>query len=378
MPTAEGRVSTDSLGGRVFVNQDGSPDVGREIRRLISEASRSIDIVNPLVTDPRVVDALTKARARGVRVRIITELRDNRGAGIRYPTRGFETADTHSLKKDQFEAIRELATHRVFCRGLRYYAHAKLLLTDESHLLLSSVNLTPNSMGEGAHPSLEAGVQIDDSEVVSSWTAAMVSLWDACPLRLHLMGTDVSLQQEPVTPFVGSQVELERTRPHCMAWSFPPMVFQLRDLLVELCETARERIVFSALTFFLEHEKAHLQVSALRQAIVEALQRGVRVTVVVRPEHFPLSEYPNRGTLDLIACGLRLHGMKGLHAKGVLVDTSACAILSGNINPYSLECGADSAHVECGYCERGELNVMAGYAVFLAWLAANPSHVYQP
>lgn len=363
----------------IFVGGPHRPDLGEEVLRIVQETTRSLTLVTPLVTEPALVEALLAARRRRVQVRLITEVRENRGDGVHYRTRGFEFdagvapgkhfAGTDVDLKKHFAAIRRLAGELVYCRGPRHYAHAKLLLSDDRVLMVSSANGTPNSLGRGGSPSLEAGARVMDGETVTGWGTALRSLWDACPFRLRVQGRDVSLQQESAVSLTGAELEAAPLA----SWSYPPGHRGLRNRLAELVQTAQRRVVLAALTFF-ETDKIPL----LHEALEAALARNVEVMVIVRPEHFPPDRYPDPSTRRLMERGLRLSGFAGLHAKGILVDDTACGIFSANINPYSLECDLESANIEAGLFERAPLQSLAAYARFLEYLVAGRTHEYRP
>lgn len=335
-------------------------------------------VVNPLVTEPALVEALLAARRRRVQVRLITEVRENRGGGVHYRTRGFEFAAAVApgkhfagadadLKK-HFAAIRRLAGELVYCRGPRHYAHAKLLLSDDRVLIVSSANGTPNSLGLGGSPSLEAGLCVTDAEVVTGWAMALHTLWDACPFRLRVQGHDVSLQEEHATHLTG--VELA-SAPYS-GWSYPPGHQGLRDRLMTLVLSARSRIILAALSLYDTN-----RIPLLHGALETAIARGVEVNVLVRPEEFTSHKYPDPSTQSLIGKGLRLFGVTGLHAKGILVDATACGIFSANVNPYSLDSSLPSAHIEAGLFESGPLRLLAPYSRLLESILGKRTHEYR-
>jgi len=346
----------------VFVNTPDRAKLGEEILRCITTARRSLLIINPLITDERLLQHILGARERGVRVKIITELRENRRSGISYPTRGFEVDDEANLN-EHFMAIRRLTTRRVLCRGMRYYAHAKIVVVDHERVILSSANGTSNSLGWGSQPSVEAGVSINEPLVVSKVASVIGQVWEQCPFRLHLLEQDISLQESAVDPHAEFPLEYEINDDSQIVWSYPPYGRALRDSLVRLIRQARKKITFAALSFY-ETDK----VDSLHTALLGALERGVRVTVIVRPEHFRPDQFPDPSTKHLLENGLRLLGMSALHAKGMVVDNSSCAIFSGNINPFSLESDADSAQVEIGMCEFENARFLGAYGRWLSTL----------
>lgn len=346
----------------VFVNSAEKAELGEEILRSIGSARRSVAIINPLISDERLVQQILAARERGVRVKLITELRENRKSGIKYPTRGFEVDDEVSLN-EHFTAIRRLANGRVHCRGMRYYAHAKVIVVDDEQLILSSANGTSNSLGWGSQPSVEAGININEPLVVSKVATVIGQVWEQCPFRLHLLEQDISLQESAVDRQIGFPLESAIYDDSQIVWSYPPHGRALRDSLVRLIRQARKKITFAALSFY-ETDK----VDSLHTALLGALERGVRVTVIVRPEHFRPDQYPDPSTKRLLANGMRLLGVSTLHAKGIVVDNTGCAIFSGNINPFSLESDADSAQVEIGMCEFENARFLGAYGRWLSTL----------
>lgn len=350
------------VGGRVFVNSPDRATLGEEILRSINSARRSILIINPLITDERLIQQILAARERGVRVKIITELRENRGTGIRYPTLGFEV-DAGVDLKEHFMAIRRVTTNRVVCRGLRYYTHSKVLIVDNEQLILSSANGTSNSLGWGSQPSIEAGVSIHEPSVVSKIAAVIGQVWEQCPFRFHLLENDISLQESAVDTQVDFPLDVAIDHDSHVVWSNPPHGMALRNSLVRLIHQANESITCAALSFYDTNK-----IDTLHNALLGALERGVRVTVLVRPEHFRADQYPDLSTKTLLEKGMLLLGVSALHAKGIVVDNAACAIFSGNINPFSLESQAVSAQVEIGLCEFGQPHILDSYGKWLTSL----------
>lgn len=355
----------------VFVNSAEKAELGEEILRSIGSARRSVAIINPLISDERLVKQVLAARERGVRVKIITELRENRKVGVKYPTRGFEVDDDVSLN-DHFTAIRRLVRGRVNCRGMRYYAHAKVIVVDDEQLILSSANGTSNSMGWGLQPSVEAGIRIKEPFVVQKIATAIGHLWELCPFRLHMLEQDISLQESAIDRRLDFPFETTNCDNFRLVWSYPPHGRALRDLLVRLIRQAREKITCAALSFY-----ETSSVYSLHTVLLDALKRGVRVTVIVRPEHFHPDQYPDPSTKHLLENGMRLLGISTLHAKGIVIDNNACAIFSGNINPYSLESDADSAQVEIGICEFEHPQFLGAYGRWLTGLEEASDFKYE-
>jgi len=348
--------------GDLFVNSRGKPALGEEILRTIGTARNSVIIINPIVSDGRLVNEILAARKRGVRVKLITELRENRKTGIKYPTRGFEVEDKCQLD-EHFEAIRRLAISGVHCRGCRYYTHAKVIIADNNQAIISSANGNANSLGWGPQLSFEAGIKFDKQGFVSNFFAIATQLWDLCPFRMQLLENDISLQESAVDKQKNFSYDTMISEQCRLVWSFPPKGKALRDSLVSLVRRAEKKITCIALSFYDTNK-----VQGLHIALLEALSRGVKVTVIVRREHFEDNNYPDEATKELLENGLRLLGMTGMHAKGMLVDNSYCAIFSGNFNPFSLDSDVDSANVEIGLCDFEKEGLLSSYGKLIALL----------
>ena len=361
----------ESVDTAVLVNTPGRALLGEEFLGSVASARRSVIAINPVLTDSRMLDTLIGARKRKVRIKIITELRDNRGSGVKYPTRGFEAEHRMNLQQ-HFKSIRALVQEGVLCRGLQHYAHGKALIVDDLQLVLSSVNWTDNSLGWGVQPSLEAGISIREPAVVTAWSRALGNLWACCPFRLHSLDGDVSLQQAPSYQINTSGLERQCRENVLMSWSYPPDHYGIHDQLVHAIQSARKSVVICALSFYDTEE-----VPVLHDALEEALTRGVTITVIVRPEAFSLDQYPDPSTHRLLARGLRLRGVETLHAKGILVDDSLCGIFSANINPYSLQSRVESAHVECALFAYGGDSLLSRYGRFLEQLNQQATHEYR-
>ncbi len=100
------------------------------------------------------------------------------------------------------------------------------------------------------------------------------------------------------------------------------------------------------------------------------------LTVIVRPDHFRPDQFPDHSTKHLLENGLRLLGVSSLHAKGIVVDENACAIFSGNVNPFSLDCQDASAQVELGLCEYGDAKILRHYGKWLTELETKADFEY--
>ena len=124
------------------------------IRRLISESRRSLDICVFTITDNRIVQRLEEAKARGVKIRIIS---DNNKA------------------MDLGSDLTHLAKSGIDCRLDRTAAHMhhKFAIADQDLLLTGSYNWTRSAATEND----ENIVIINNPQLLRSFTKKFEELW---------------------------------------------------------------------------------------------------------------------------------------------------------------------------------------------------------
>ena len=349
------------------INARGRADLGRGILATIATAKQSLRIMSPMLDDPQIESALIAARMRRVSVKVITGLLEDRKKSPEFPSS--EKGDVRIAG-----AVRNLTTKRIYCRAMGYFPHAKLVFADDQVAWVSSANLASNSLGWGQQSSIEAGLKIEETTQVASLVASFDRLWSACSTQLILDGADVSMQNVSGSKRLSS-IDLDRDMTGLETrWSWPPGGRGLRDRLVDVINGARRRLILAALTLYDTDS-----IGGFHEALVKALSRGVAVDAVVRPEHFEVHQYPDRdpGVMDLIRRGMRLVGVTGLHAKGILSDEAVCGLMTANFNAYSLDSFVDTAHVECGIFGAAGSPMFQGFSRFLASLPAAATHAYR-
>ena len=112
---------------------------------LIEGASQSLDLYAEVVRDGEMVAALIAAEDRGVDVRLIV------------------SPDSEEDDQGRFERglLRQAGAEVWLARGL--YIHAKMILADETTLLIGSQNLTATSLDDNR----EIGLLIDDAHAIA-------------------------------------------------------------------------------------------------------------------------------------------------------------------------------------------------------------------
>ena len=331
----------------VWINSPDCVELTDRLLASIESARKVLWVASPFIDDERIVQSLIRARSRRVRVKVVTDIRNNRGRGKQYVTRGFQAEPEEATKFDAHQScIRELARARISCRSPIHYPHFKLVVADDRIAILSSANLTQNSLGGSLNSSLEVGLAVGRQEQVDQLLLLLSELWSSCPFSLLLNGEDVSIEQHGC----GEQVaHVAKTAAQCGLLVNSPResFFSLTDAIVTAVNQSNREVIFASMSFFDAN-----RVPQLEDAVLAALGRGVQVTAIIRPEHFckeeTRGEYPDPSTNRLVESGLELQGIAGQHAKGLLVDQSDGLIFSANINPYSLTSGLESHHMELG------------------------------
>ena len=350
----------------LLVTTETSQELGDTIIQMIETASKHIYIINPLIYDARLTRAITNARNRRVRVKLITNLRKRTGDKATYPTKGFDATNKKQLH-EQYRAPRALAEHGVLCKETLFSPHAKLFIADSQSAIICSANGNSNSLGWGNEVSIEAGMKITDKDVLTEVLQGWAALWQQCPFTLHNLDGTFTLEESNRSKSVAwplSQSSHDR-----LFWSVPTQIHSLLDTITKKVNAAKNDIIFVVFSFY-DLDK----MVDLNNALLSALERGVRVRVVVRPDVHALTKFPDPNTIMLMRQGLEVLAYPGMHAKGLVIDDTYCGIFSANINPYSLSSDLDSANVEIGYFEDCHSNSMHEFARWIRYIADSAPH----
>jgi phosphatidylserine/phosphatidylglycerophosphate/cardiolipin synthase-like enzyme len=343
-----------------------------EFARLADASTSEIRVISPLVDNPAVIDSLIRARRRNLSVQVITELLERQKDSVSFPNQGFGFGEKENTLSDHFDATRRLALNNVRCRCPRFCPHAKLWLFDGVKAVVTSANLTNNSLGRGKNPAIEAGIVFEDEAVVTELARVFEHLWQTCPYKQQLSYGNISLSEEAQEKGPQAEDRIIRNAHLQTHWNIPPSSDDLLKKIIAEIDSAKSTLLISALSLYDTKD-----VPSLHSALVKALERGIKVTVVVRHDHFPQQQYPDPSTNELLRCGLRLVTRSHLHLKAMLVDECQVGLFSANFNPYSLNTACRSAHIELGVF--GSANgVLAGAAEFLKHTAESPEYEYRP
>jgi cardiolipin synthase len=271
-------------------------------------------------TGMAVLDALRRAAARGVVVRLLVD-----GFGAR----GFVDAFVDSLAEDSIELRvfrRERATFSLRRHRLRRL-HRKLVTVDGRIAFVGGINVVDDvDVRAPAPPRFDFAVRVE-GPLVTRVHAAMDRLW-----RLVSWASFRHRR-----PDFDSRVVPGRKRVGDVHASF-----LLRDNLrhrrdienayLDAIRRARSEILIANAYFF--------PGLAFRHALVDAAERGVRVTLLLQGRVEYWLQYHACRVLypQLMAAGVRVieYRKSFLHAKVAVVDDAWATVGSSNIDPFSL------------------------------------------
>jgi phosphatidylserine/phosphatidylglycerophosphate/cardiolipin synthase-like enzyme len=149
---------------------------GRQrLGKLIDSSKHSLWLQNERYQDPTIIEHLIRAHARGVTIHIMAR-------------------PPHKLKKEKLvegvSGLRSLQDLGVKIHKLKHIKlHAKLILADDSHAIIGSINLAPGSFDSRR----ELAIQVDDPHVIHRIKKTLEDDWaNSHPLDL----SDAALLEE--------------------------------------------------------------------------------------------------------------------------------------------------------------------------------------
>jgi cardiolipin synthase len=266
-----------------------------------------------------IASALRTAALGGVQVRVLVDGFGSAGF-VRTLMPELEEAGVEVLVyRQEFERF-SLRRHRL--RRL----HRKLAVVDGRIAFVGGINLIDDFDAHAPdHPRHDYAVQVE-GPLLAPILASVEQLWRQVrwarlrrrPRRL----TEQVAEATPAGPSRAAFVIRDNLRHRR----------EIEDAYLEAIDSARQDILI-ANAYFLPGRR-------FRQALVEAAERGVRVTLLLqgRPEYW-LQHYASRALYPhLLASGVRLFEYRRsfLHAKVAVVDEAWATVGSSNIDPFSL------------------------------------------
>jgi phosphatidylserine/phosphatidylglycerophosphate/cardiolipin synthase-like enzyme len=138
---------------------------GRQrIGQLIDSAKHTLWLQNERYQDPTIIEHLVRAHARGVKINIMAR-------------------PPHKLKKEKLiegvSGLRCLQDLGVKINKLRHVKlHGKLLLADDSHAIIGSINLAPGSFDSRR----ELAIEVDDPHIIKRIRETLHHDWEKSKL----------------------------------------------------------------------------------------------------------------------------------------------------------------------------------------------------
>jgi len=338
----------------------------QEVERIIASTENGdfLRLISPVLDDPTIVSLLCEARCRGVLIQLMTSLFDSRKGIV---TKGWDESQNIQA---HYEAIRELAKVGVLLRSPSTTPHIKLVHLESREAFFGSANLAKTSLRGG---SVEAGVRISETLSLLSLREAFQLVWNSCQFSMGARFGAVTLQEQArrSSELVSLTAEWACEDATCLWLSQPGAEPIIATRLAEFIAKAQRDVILVALSCYDTD-----RIPGFGIALHACLRRGVRVRVVVRPEHFRINQYPDLPTISLIEEGMELVGVRGLHAKGFLIDNSWCGIQSANFNPYSLDTGCATSNVEMAISGPRTSLILSDFADFILALSERPTHQF--
>ncbi len=300
-------------------------------------------------TGRRVVDALKRAAARGVVVRVMLD-----GFGsAEFPQHWVENLRTAGVEVEWFrQKISPLTLRRSRLRRM----HRKLAVMDGEVAFVGGINIVDDMAehGEFLVPRLDYAVRVQGA-VAGDVHTAMRRLWSA------VSWANLRERGKRIKRFV-----FERTK----RAAAPEITLLLRDnlrhrrdieraYLKAIAEAQREIIIASC--YFLPGR-------VFRRALARAARRGVRVVLLLQGRiEYRLQHYATHALYDrLLAAGVEIYEYQAsyLHAKVAVVDDQWATVGSSNIDPFSLLLAreANLAVYDAGFAGELRANLQAAIA----------------
>ena len=327
---------------------------GDHVADMVRKAKRLVFIVSPVIQEDGVFEALREAVAKGVELRVVTQLGNHR-------TGRFDTSPEFS---DYDIPRRRLADLGACVRDWDVTVHAKMILVDDERFLFTTANLNENSLGTGNRNAIEAAILFENGPEVAAGRRIFDAIWQGCPTRQEKRDDRISIARVASKARVPTAGDCSIRAGAAEFLLSTPWNRLLVRRMTTLLNMAKSKIVFLAMSIY-DLEK----VPILFDAFMRTLARKVNVTVLVRTgaEQFKSEDWPDPSTKELQKNGLKIVEIPHLHAKGLFVDDEIGLMMSANLNPYSLG-DLETSHVEMAVQAACSVPFMAKYRDFVSTL----------
>ena len=272
------------------------------------------------VTGLRIADALQAAASRGVAVHVMVDGWGAKNFLSPYLIDALKTGGVHFAKYRPSVAPWQFRTRRL--RRL----HRKLVCVDDTVAFVGGINII-DDMNTPGHtpPRLDFAVRVE-GPVAGAVVQTMKHLWALIQFaRMKDVGDDL-FPPPPRSPRAGDQTAKLVIRDNLRYRR------EIEQAYLTAIHNARSEILI-ANAYFLPGVR-------FRRALVDAAERGVKVTLLLQGRvEYVLLHYASRALYgQLLAAGVEIqeHHKSFLHAKVAVIDRRWATVGSSNIDPFSL------------------------------------------
>jgi cardiolipin synthase len=292
------------------------------LREAIDAATHEIHLETYIFenddTGRLIAAALSRAANRGVKVRVLVD-----GFGAReFPAKLMPTLEAAGVQVLVYrKKISPLTLRRHRLRRL----HRKLVVVDARLAFVGGINIIDDAHAPGQPPRYDYAVRVE-GPLIAPIHASVHQLWKLVAWanfrhRLRAL-VHAPVMAEPCGSVRAAFLVRDNFRHRR----------DIEEAYLDAIEAAKEEIVL-ANAYFLPGIR-------FRHALMNAAQRGVRVTILVQGRvEYLLLHYASQALFDvLLGAGIHIfeYHLSFLHAKVAVVDGKWLTVGSSNIDPFSL------------------------------------------
>jgi cardiolipin synthase A/B len=294
------------------------PALEAAIDAAMHEVHLEAYIFEPDTTGRRIADALMRACARGVRVRLVIDgfgsmdlppafREELRNAGVRLlvfrPSRSPWSLRRHRLRR----------------------LHRKTAVIDGATAFIGGINIIDDRVVPGAKPRYDFALQIR-GPLLEPIYQAVRRLW------IRLVFANLRHRRQNTSTLTPVKAATGPMRAAFLQRDNLKHRGEIEDAYLAAIEGARSEIIIANAYFFPGRR--------FRQALLEATKRGVRVVLLMQGQiEFLLIYYASRALYgSFLDAGVEIfeYRQSNLHAKVAVVDGRWATVGSSNIDPFSL------------------------------------------
>ncbi|HZM84767.1 MAG TPA: phospholipase D-like domain-containing protein [Candidatus Limnocylindrales bacterium] len=292
---------------------------------IIRHAQRKVFLASFRIGDGPMLDALyeTVGRLRGG-VYVITSWDEK---ALRQGSA--ELGDDDDLTEDEIKAqnkrFDDMTRRGIIVRG-HPSCHAKFLLADDAIALVSSANLETSALRDRTdrYVTGESGAVITDTGEVGLLARFFTRLWfEGCTGEAR-PGAHYVLRSRRREPSPCTVVPSLTTPSAGVIWTHDDE-HGILDAIVDIASCATHELLIASYNLVGLSERPDL----LLDTLARALERGVRVSLLLRGRNLPRDL---RDAAALAALGVELHPDSLTHVKGVIADGRHGALFSANLD----------------------------------------------